>query len=123
MQVDLRSDHVQMSHVRREPRESCLDIDALVIPVSEPMDRKRMTKVVRAGAYAAAAGLEPLPAQESREDPGQRLHFRRLSMAIDEQTRPFLRRSGVFLRLGQIALDLTRQVLTERHDSSSALAF
>src|SRR3569833_33550 len=100
-----------------------MDVDSLVVPVSESTDCERMSEVIRTRSHTATRRLQPFLPKQHGEDVLDGSSFQRLSVSIDEQVGTITCSPDVAGQVIEVMSDLARQVHAERYEARSALAF
>ena len=59
MQVSLCADNVDVSHVRRQPRQAGMEVHAPAIPPAQPLDCESMPQIIRSRPAPALSGFKP----------------------------------------------------------------
>src|SRR5581483_4192120 len=124
MQVYLSAEHVDVTHIRRKPRQAGVQINAVAIPGGEAMDGEGVAKIIWPGTDSAHSLFEAEPTQEVAD--GTRCGFGcdAASVETDEQRR--IRVSSSCPKyvgaLTQVLYKLSSEILLERHVTASSLA-
>ncbi len=110
-----------MSHVRGQPWQPRVQVNARAVPALEPMDSERVSEVVGACADAALRGLQSSGAKESANGFRRRLRPKVHAILADEESVV-----GLGARVGaprpQVAPELRRERRVERDPACAPLA-
>ncbi len=84
MQIDFRSQNINVAHVSREPRQSRMDIKFFAVPVGEPMNGEGVAPVIRTWADPTAGGLQAFLSEQLRDRVTGTLERQRLPITAKE---------------------------------------
>lgn len=98
-----------MAHVRRQPRQPGMQVDALPVPARQAMDGEAVAQVVRPWPHSAPGGLETGTPKQVAEDPRGQAGIVGPPLWLDEQ-----RRAGRGRRDCPANLDVLAELACER---------